>query len=450
MKPTYIKGKGFDLAGSNLKAAVTIGNFTVTLTPANGGITSADIEGFNPSLAGTQALTLRLDEKSVGFSVEVVNAEPAVWFDYGYMRHAGDLTGEGPGTGKYYARPGETLALAPVRFLIGYGEDHGDTGVTYSWSVSGPSTYTADTAGEYYRITPSAVGTYKVTVEVSGVSYVTGQTVTKSASADLVCYTGAVSTDKVFGENPSTPYPYLRHFAPGQFTESGSGFGWSLGAAGGYELWRVNHQPSYYIRGNPFLTWSELGIVWVQEDRNGNNIPDEMWYELKGGDDGKAAYKDQIVRRYAITYFKGADSGETNDYGQFVRNVYWVDAKGRTGRLAGGWPETWGVSGNWVAYTCTLLRDDGRIATGSYPVLDDTWGYVDACNLDAATDAQATFFVNHAMRADGVPVELGAVRFIKVQTSVLRYGGIFGEVSTEINTADFIGGQTTFPLPEDS
>jgi hypothetical protein len=39
------------------------------------------------------------------------------------------------------------------------------------------------------------------------------------------------------------------------------------------------------------------------------------------------------------------------------------------------------------------------------------------------------------------------VRFIKVQTAVLCYGGSFGEVSPEIKTADFLGGQTNFPLP---
>jgi hypothetical protein len=73
---------------------------------------------------------------------------------------------------------------------------------------------------------------------------------------------------------------------------------------------------------------------------------------------------------------------------------------------------------------------------------------VDSCNLAAAD--RTTFFVSNAVRADGEPVTLGAVRFIKVQTAVLYYGGVFGEISTEINTADFLGSQTYFPLPEDS
>jgi hypothetical protein len=452
MKPAYIKGRDFDLAASNLQATVTTASgLKLTFTPANGGIIASDIVGYNKNSPGPQTLTLQLDQKSETFSVEVLDAEPAVWFDYGYMRHQGDPGGAGPGAGKYYAKPNETLVLAPVRFLIGYGDDHSDTGVNYSWSVSGASAYTASAsaAGEYYTFTPAAEGTYRVEVTVSGRSYVTGQNVSKSASTEVVCYTGTVPADKPFGENPSKAYPYLRHFAPSQFTESGSGFGWSLGGTGGYEVWKVEHQASYHIRGNPFLTWSEPGVVWVQEDKNGNNVPDETWYELKGGEDEKAAYKGLIRRRYAITYFNSGGGGQTNEYGQLIRTIHWADAKGRTGLVPGGWPEVWGVKGNWVTYTCTLLRDTGNICNDKYPNLDDSWGYVDACNL-GSTDDRITFYVSDAVRADGVSVTLSAVRFIKVQTAVLFYGGIFGEISTEINSADFLGGQTSFPLPEDS
>lgn len=450
MKPAYIKGRDFDLAGSNLKATVTVNGLSLSFTPANGGITAADIQGYDKNQAGTQTLTLNLDAKTETFSVEVLDAAPAIWFDYGYVRHAGDSGGTGPGAGKYYARPDETLVLAPVRFLIGYNAGNSPGPVTYSWSVLGGSFYTSNATGggEYFHFTPGAAGTYTVTVSVSGESYLTGQTITESASTEVICYTGTVPAGKVFGEDPSKPYPYLRHFAPGQFTESGSGYGWSLGAAGGYELWRVDHQPSYTIEGNPFRTWSEPGVVWVQEDRNGNNIPDEMWYELKGGDDGQAAYKDQIRRRYGITYFRSSDSGQTNEYGQLVRRVFWVDAKGRTGMFSGGWPGGWGVTGDWATYTCTLLRDSGDICNDRYPNLDDSLGYVDALNLEADPNNRIKFFVSDAIRADGSVLTLNSVRFIKVQTAILYYGGIFGEVSTEINSADFLGSQTSFPKPE--
>jgi hypothetical protein len=94
------------------------------------------------------------------------------------------------------------------------------------------------------------------------------------------------------------------------------------------------------------------------------------------------------------------------------------------------------------------LRDNGKICDNTYPVLDDSWGYVDACNLDR--DDRDVFFVGDAIGADGSALTLSRVRFIKVQTAILRYGGIFGEVSTEIHSADFLGSQTNFPKPEDS
>jgi hypothetical protein len=100
--------------------------------------------------------------------------------------------------------------------------------------------------------------------------------------------------------------------------------------------------------------------------------------------------------------------------------------------IPGGFPSPWGVAGDWVTYTCTLIRDNGQIATGDYNNLIAT-GYVDA--------ASGEFHVNKAMGADGTPVALTAVKFIKVQTALFRYGGIYGDVSTEIEEADFLGKQ---------
>jgi hypothetical protein len=453
IKPAYIKGKDFVPARSNLQAKVTVGSRVFALSFANGGLKDEDIHGtYNKNSLGPQTLRLVLDDKddeSGDFTVEVLDAEPGLWFDYGYVRHIGDPSGVGPGHGKYYAAPNETLVLAPVRFLIGYDDDHADTGVTYFWSVSGsPWDNTAAVSNEYFKFTPKAAGTFTVTVSVTGRSYITGQTISKSASAEVVCYTAPVPAGKTFGENPSIAYPYLRHFSPGQFTESGTGHGWSLGAFGGYELWKVDHRPSYTITGNPFGDWEEPGVVWVMEDRNNNNIPDEMWYELKGGDDEIPAYKNLITRRYALTYFKGAEHGTVNEYGQAVRRVFWADAKGRSGLMSVGWPSEWGVVGDRATYTGTLVRDDGEISSGKYGGLGGSWGYVDAASKSYDDAHKNKFFIADARRADGSAITLGAVRFIKVHTALFRYGGIFGDVSTEIQSADFRGSQSNFPPPQ--
>jgi hypothetical protein len=202
----------------------------------------------------------------------------------------------------------------------------------------------------------------------------------------------------------------------------------------------VDHKDSYSIRGNPMVGWREPGVVWMQEDKNGNGLPDELWYELPGSDETHPTRKNLITRRYALTYFKANGAGSKNEYGQLIREVYWADAKGRTGIIPGGFPDRfWGVQGVWVTYTTTLLRDDGEILAPGYN-MDDLTGYVD-------TYDNMIFPVSRAVRADGTAANLTKVKFLKVQTSMFRYGDIFGDVSTEIHWADGLGYQTDFPLP---
>jgi hypothetical protein len=440
VKTTYIKGEALTPEKTKLMFQFNpSGNLgtsgTRNLSLENGGLTLEDFQtltGYNPTITGKQTLTMSLDDRPSSFEVYVVEAEPAVWFDFGYMRHDGDPTGHGPGAGTYYAQPGETLVIAPVRYLIGYNDDNSDAGVTYSWTVSGGATHTTSKDGELLHITPNATGTSTISVSVTGKNYITGSSITRSASAELVCYTGSLSAGTF-----TSP---LKNFGPGQMCEGGTGFGWSLGSAGGYEVWAVDPQASYNISGNPLDAWREPGVVWMQEDRNGNGLPDELWYELPGGDETHPTWKNQITRRYAITYFKGSDYGSKNEYGQLIREVYWADSRGRAGMIPGGFPSPWGVVGRWVTYTCTLLRDDGVIFAAGYN-MDGLDGYVD-CTSNIA------FPVSRAVRADGTSANLSAVKFLRVQTSMFRYGDIFGDVSTEIPWADFLPDQSGgFPMP---
>jgi hypothetical protein len=448
-KEAWIKDEPFAPEKLNLMAKVTMGGGaqTITLTYGPGGLTDTDftstIAAYKPDQAGAQSVPFSIEGRNFTLDLYTINAAPDVWFDYGYMRHDGDSTGAGKGAGidngKYYARVNETLVIAPVRYLVGYDADHNATaGTTYSWAVSGSDsdrTYTTSNGGELLSVTPKVAGTYTVSVTVGGKTYFGGD-FSKNITADIVCYSGTVSNNGKTFDSP------LRNFACGQMCEGGTGLGWSLGSAGGYEVWTVTHQPSYSVSGNAFAGWHEAGIVWVQEDRNGNGLPDEMWYELRGCDDDDPAQKNKITRRYAVTYVKGPGHGTVNEYDQLIRSVYWADSKGRAGRIPGGFPDTyWGVSGDRVTYTLTLLRDDGRIANGDDygGILFTANGYVDAIGEN--------YYVKDAMRADGTNITLSAVKFIKVQTAIFRYGGVFGDVSTEIHSAEFLGPQTTFPLP---
>jgi hypothetical protein len=434
---TYVKGESIDFAHARFQPTATTVNGKVDMKYMNGGILDTDtVTGYDPHTPGPQTATLHLDDVSVEFKVAVVDVEPAAWFDYGYRRTPDDPGGKGPGGGKYYARPGETLTLAPTRFLVGYDRSHQDTGASYSWSVAGGSFSSPSSAtGEFYNFTPTAPGTTLITVQVTGNNYVTGQPITVRATTEVECYTGTVEAEQPFVSPLLLP-------GPGQYASGGSGYGWTLGSGGGYEVWRVDqHQDSYKIQGNGFGGWVEPGVIWIQEDRNGNNIPDEMWYELTGSEDA-GFYRDWLRRRYAITYIdtKGADPIYWNEsLGERGRQhyIYWVDSMGRADTLGSSWPAFWPP--DRITYTFTLVRDPG----GPIPYMgagpDTIWGYVDT--LDEI------FPINRAIRADGAPIELTAVRFIKVATATFDYINGFNDRSTEIYYADGIGRQSYFPLP---
>lgn len=69
------------------------------------------------------------------------------------------------------------------------------------------------------------------------------------------------------------------------------GFDHSIDASGGYDL---------AIVGNSFEGSSEPGIVWVMQDENGDGLPNDTWYELKGSETGKA----ETLQDYAVTYYR--------------------------------------------------------------------------------------------------------------------------------------------------
>jgi hypothetical protein len=444
----YLKGESMDITRANFHAqAVTTGG-SIPLNYDNGRLLDSDsVSGFNPDAVGKQRAVLHMDEATVGFDVSVIDVKPEVWFDYGYRRTPDDPAGKGPGEGKYYARAGETIVLSPVRFLVGYDRDHKDTGVSYSWSVSGGS-YTTSSNGEFCHFTAPAAGTSTATVTVTGNNYITGQPVQKTATTTVVCYAPPGQESPPVAGAGKHNMVYLHH-GPGQYAAGGSGYGWSLGSWGGYEVWRVNHQAVYNIRGNPFSNWNEPGVIWVQEDRNGNGITDEMWYELKGSEDYVPQAQRRLNRRYAVTWIDAHGSEDVRG----SRRIYWADAWGRAGMWGSAWNPQWPER---FTFTGTLIGDPGgRIPKGGYG--NGYWGYVDVCDPSGKGHGPTgdihpfdEFPIHRAVKADGSSVTLTNVRFIKVQTAVFCNDRVFGDLSTEIYSADYLGTQTDFPLPENS
>jgi hypothetical protein len=417
----FIKGQSLSMAVNRFRAAVTCNNVTAVLFSGDGIDVNTDIGGFEPGQPGKQTLTLTLDEKSVPVEIYAADIEPQAYFDYGFMRHAGDPDGWGAGSGRtegsYHTSPGAALVLSPVRVLIGYNTDSTDLGVSYAWTVTplegSPALSPSASNGEFLSITPQAAGSWQVSVTVTGRNFVDGSAISKTAHTKVICDAGSLTP----GTFPLT----TKNFSPGQFTESGTGAGWSLGAFGGYVIKKVEHKAQYTIMGNAFTGWEEPGVVWVQEDNNHNGLPDEIWYELNTG-----SFSD-TTRRYSLSYFKSGDDSTVNEYGQAIKEIYWVDGKGRTGQISAGWPWKYGVSnadGAWAAYTGTLLDDNGKIKDSSIYFYNRWSNCVDT--------GQSVFPVSDAIAADGSAAGLNNVSFVKVHTGAFRYGNAVGELSTEI------------------
>ena len=239
-----------------------------------------------------------------------------------------------------------------------------------------------------------------------------------------------------------------------------AGFDHDVPNGEGYDL-AVYTQPGY---------GSEPGVVYVKPDTNGNGQPDgpdsnERWYELSGSETGEAygsaaggcssdappADCDGRYRRdYRVTFF----APETQE-----ANITWEDNQGASGEIVPGFGEESSASWWWNGYgdvdrvtfrgvklPDNKYQDDGGTfldyPSSSFPERF-AWGYAENYGAeDLATlrfgDRERganRFDLGDAIDAQGDPVDLEAIRFIKVQTGVFLIAGELNEVSTEVSGA---------------
>lgn len=218
----------------------------------------------------------------------------------------------------------------------------------------------------------------------------------------------------------------------------------SLGGFGGYIVVGFDHSIDntggydFGIEGNSFKGSSEPGIVWVMQDENGNGLPDDTWFELQGSETGK----ETTVRNYSVTYYRPSEpqqpvkwtdnlgnEGEVDYLKQFHTQDYyypaWIEADSYT--LTG---------------TCLEARNYDQSGNGTYWVQAEyDWGYTDNFSeIDRLTDdnnanaaANANYFkISNAIDAEGNPVDLKYIDFVKVQTACNTKSGWLGENSTEV------------------
>ncbi|MCD8176525.1 MAG: cell surface protein [Tannerellaceae bacterium] len=205
----------------------------------------------------------------------------------------------------------------------------------------------------------------------------------------------------------------------------------SLGGFGGYLIVGFDHSiPNsgggydFSILGNQFAGSSEPGIVWVMQDTNGNGLPDDEWYELKGSEYGL----ETTWHHYSVTYYRPEREGYP---------IQWKDNRGNYGSIdavyyAHGYYPLWVHEDSYTLYGSRLQdkttqeAGNGIWVNGSFD-----WGYADNAGSDA-NGLYNRFRISDAVYPDGSPANLSFIDFVKVHTGVNKTAGVLGEVSTEV------------------
>lgn len=220
----------------------------------------------------------------------------------------------------------------------------------------------------------------------------------------------------------------------------------SLGGFGGYIVVGFDHSIlasesdyDFAIAGNAFVNAltgkggsNEPGIVYVMQDTNGNGLPDDVWFELKGSEYGK----DETISDYEITYFRPSAP---------AMNVEWKDNFGNCGTIdyLASFHKQEYYYPLWIkedSYTlrgvCLSPRTTKDPITGMWDNNAYDYGYVDNMGMDNFTidgyQQCNRFRIADAVKADGSSACLGYIDFVKVQSGVNAKSGWLGEVSTEV------------------
>lgn len=351
-----------------------------------------------------------------------------------------------------------TFASRPVflRPLLDYFDNP-----TFEWSVDGKVINNAK--DRVYKFIPQSAGEYlvKVTVteEQNGISV--------ESTVKVVCVQGSESSSFRNPTSSSSSYSnkvfeYLP--APGQFINETNTGGFtgdettheaairyatkrienknyvSLGSFGGYIIVGFDHSiPNtggydFAIQGNAFDSSNEPGIVWVMQDTNGNGLPDDEWYELKGSETGK----ETTIQDYEVTYFKPASKGSHTHWIDNVGNSGWIDFNAY--HTQDFYYPLWMDKDSYTLIGTRLLsRNTQSSSTGYWSNNPFEWGYADNWGSDVlggdsydGSGQMNGFKISNAIYHDGTPANLKYIDFIKVQVGVLAKSGALGEISTEV------------------
>ena len=317
----------------------------------------------------------------------------------------------------------------------------------YTWSVDGTEVQSGESSEYVFDLT--AEGSYTVSVTMRNSYTAASQDLTVTVLPAEGTYFRAA--DASSSASISKVYEYTP--APGQFINDGvtltspeeacsyaferlsQGQFVSLGAFGGYLIAGFDHSVEsstdggfdLQITGNAHSSSSEPGIIWVSQDENGNGLPDDTWYELRGSEYGKP----ETWQDYAVTYYRPSSNGTS---------IEWTDNRGSSGTVdyipAYHSQETYFPL--WItaeSYTLRGTRLEDRLVdengNGSLWIGHPfDWGYAD--NWSGTDPDIDKFRISDAVRWDGEPADLTYIDFVKIQCGVQAKGGWTGEQSTEL------------------
>lgn len=348
---------------------------------------------------------------------------------------------------KFHVSKGRRIRLLPL------GIENGDD-VVYTWSVNGEVRQTE--GNPLFVFSAESEGLYSVHVEAEGAFGIVSHDLAVEVCPEEGTYRRSVTSESRVDWNKV--YAFLP--APGQFVnENYTAYTMdeavnyaenrlrgemyvSLGGFGGFIVLGFDHSIEnsgdydFQILGNSFDGSSEPGIVWVMQDENGDGLPNDTWYELKGSEYGKP----ETIADYEVTYFRPEAS---------QMPVQWKDNWGNTGEVdyLSAFHRQDYYYPLWVeedSYTLrgTRLEPRTEMISANYWVNNEyDWGYADNFsptdrltdddNYEAGVNANH-FKISDAVTFDGKPAYLQYIDFVKVCTGVNVKAGWLGENSTEV------------------
>jgi len=206
----------------------------------------------------------------------------------------------------------------------------------------------------------------------------------------------------------------------------------SLGGQGGYLLAGFDHSVTnsngdydLVIQGNDNSYQSEPGIIWVSQDENGDGLPNDTWFELRGSEYGTS----NETLEYAITYYKPTRP----------RNrVIWHDNEGGENYIPymSYWNpkdyywQPWQL-GTEMTFFGSRLADHSTYTGGYSDIPPYEWGYVDNAGSDTKS-RKGYFKISNAVTWDGKDANLEYIDFVRIQTGQTGHTPNLGEISTEV------------------